>query len=875
MKRKYLVLNILILSLILCSLSLFACARKSENGDGTNDSSNSQHTTHSYVTTVIDPTCVEQGYTLHKCSCGEEYKDNYTNPSGHQWDIESTIEESSCTKDGVKEIECSVCHATKNENIPASHSWSEWTSLNDDYHIRSCSVCLDEETEEQRWVNNACTLCSNEVSGYTVGLKYSAVEEDDKIVAYCVEGIGSASDLDIVIPPAHNDLPVISIKGNAFKNCKFIKSIAIPNSVESIGAAALSGCSALQSLVTPFVGACLNIDGEAGLLGYMFGTIEYENSVKTKQISYSFLSTTETTDFYLPKGLTKVSITKGNVSSGAFSGCENISEVALNEGINRIGENAFNGCKNLERLALPNSITYVGKDAFNDCGKLNYTDYNNGRYFGNSDNPYIILFSLLNTTMTTFAVHNDTKCILPIFYVCSNLHSLTIPDGITSAVSAELTTNGAEAIDALVNNGAATMKNSYIYIGNSNNPYLVLYNNRYWSTSNNIIENTTKVIADYALVDSGYYNSNGLIIPDSVQYVGKATFTGHNKSIQTAPKITIGSGVVDMTEAFTTPPSHGSSNLEEIEVSKNNAYYTSIDGVLYNKDCTNLICYPASKADEEYSILPTCKIISPKAFSGCEALKKINFPNNLIGIGYYAFFHISIARLELPKKVITIGQGAIQGCRSLTNIVIPDSVTSIGSTAFYYCNSLTSIEIPNSVTSIGQQAFAFCSSLTSVTIGNSVTSIGSGAFDFCNSLTSVYYTGTIADWCKIQFNSSAGANPLRYAHNFYIDNQLVTEVEVPYGVTEIKARVFYGCSSLTSIVIPNSVTSIGRTAFYNCNSLTSVYYKGTLAEWGLIDINTGNDPLTTATLYCFSENQPTDSGNYWHYNDNGEIIIWE
>ena len=94
------------------------------------------------------------------------------------------------------------------------------------------------------------------------------------------------------------------------------------------------------------------------------------------------------------------------------------------------------------------------------------------------------------------------------------------------------------------------------------------------------------------------------------------------------------------------------------------------------------------------------------------------------------------------------------------------------------------------------------------------------------------------------------------------------------GVTTIENYAFAYCTSLTSVVIPDSVTTIGELAFRSCNSLNAVYYKGTAKEWGNIRIEYDNGSLTSATLYYYSETQPTVSGNYWHYDENGEIAVW-
>ena len=131
--------------------------------------------------------------------------------------------------------------------------------------------------------------------------------------------------------------------------------------------------------------------------------------------------------------------------------------------------------------------------------------------------------------------------------------------------------------------------------------------------------------------------------------------------------------------------------------------------------------------------------------------------------------------------------------------------------------------------SIANQAVYQNATITSVTIPDSVTSIGESAFEDCW-LTSVYITD-IGAWCNILFNGDF-ANPLYYAHNLYLNNELVTELVIPSTVTKIKDYAFYGCSSLTSGVIPNSVTSIGQKAFDGCSSLTSVVIPDSVTSIG-------------------------------------------
>ena len=134
---------------------------------------------------------------------------------------------------------------------------------------------------------------------------------------------------------------------------------------------------------------------------------------------------------------------------------------------------------------------------------------------------------------------------------------------------------------------------------------------------------------------------------------------------------------------------------------------------------------------------------------------------------------------------------------------------------------------------------------------------------------SLYNIGTCTD-TDIVIPSKYEGLPVTNIYPYAFQNQAITSVIIPDSVTYIDGYAFYNCTNLTSIVIGGSVTKIGNNAFYNCNKLTNVYYKGTEDEWDLHDTN-----LSKATRYYYSETKPTAEGNYWYYNENGEIAVWE
>ena len=190
----------------------------------------------------------------------------------------------------------------------------------------------------------------------------------------------------------------------------------------------------------------------------------------------------------------------------------------------------------------------------------------------------------------------------------------------------------------------------------------------------------------------------------------------------------------------------GCSNLREINVDKKNEKYASEDGDLYNKEKTELIRCSISKT--EATIPERVTIIRYVAFMDCSSLKEINvdkknekyasedgvlynkektelircpiidktemtIPEGVIKIGKFAFYGCNnLRKIEVPKGIIEIGDLAFYGCNNLRKIDVPEGVTTIGSLAFYGCNNLRKIEIPKEVLTIGDYVFLECSNLT-------------------------------------------------------------------------------------------------------------------------------------------------------------------
>ena len=176
----------------------------------------------------------------------------------------------------------------------------------------------------------------------------------------------------------------------------------------------------------------------------------------------------------------------------------------------------------------------------------------------------------------------------------------------------------------------------------------------------------------------------------------------------------------------------------------------------------------------------------------------------------------------------SIGNSAFSGCSSLKEVEINSN--TVGSMWFRGLQSINKITLGEQVKKIDGGAFYDCSGLTSINISSSVTRIGDKAFWGCNKLTEVVISD-IAAWCNISFANYL-ANPLNYAHQFYLNGQLVNDLFIPEGVTSVGNYAFYGCSGLTSVSIPSSVAIVGNDAFSGCSALKEIEINtNTIGTW--------------------------------------------
>lgn len=332
-----------------------------------------------------------------------------------------------------------------------------------------------------------------------------------------------------------------------------------------------------------------------------------------------------------------------------------------------------------------------------------------------------------------------------------------------------------------------------------------------------------------------------ITIPESVSKIGQRAFEGC-------------SGISTITIPYTvTSIGAGAflncTSLASIEVSDNNDYFTSVEGVLYNKKLTSVLAYPNGNTSKEYVIPDTVTSIGEFAFGRSKNLTSITIPETVTSIGKSAFANCKgLESIAIPASVTVIDRAVFGGCTALSSVTVPDSLTSIGELAFTNCDSLKTFVIPGQVTEIGKYAFYHCDALESVTISDSVKSIGACAFAESKSLASVFIPDSVTSLGEAAFGACTALESVSLSGSLTTIDRGVFEnctslvtVIIPDSVTSIGQLAFHK-SGLRSITLPETVTSIGGAAFAECSCLESIDFMNSSCE---ID----DDPASICSTY--------------------------
>lgn len=213
---------------------------------------------------------------------------------------------------------------------------------------------------------------------------------------------------------------------------------------------------------------------------------------------------------------------------------------------------------------------------------------------------------------------------------------------------------------------------------------------------------------------------------------------------------------------------------------------------------------------DTYRGLPVTAI-AERAFYNKNALTRVTLGNNITSIGKQAFVNCSyLTDINLPDGLTFLGAQAFQSCRALeTPLRIPSGVRTVSAQAFEYCRKLPSVEF-GGVTEIGEGAFDGCESLSTLTLPDTVKSIGESAFSRCTALRSVTVGGGIESLPKDAFRSSTA----------------LATVTLGASVREIGEYAFADCTSLSAIGLPDAVETVGSYAFSGCTALSAFSHIG-------------------------------------------------
>lgn len=440
---------------------------------------------------------------------------------------------------------------------------------------------------------------------------------------------------------------VTNIGYSAFLECDGLTSVAIPDSVTKIEEQAFQWCRLLMNIT---IGSGVKSIGEYAFSNTAYYNDEnnWENGVlyidnylikANNKISGSYkikegTLTVANSAFYNCSGLTSVTIPDSVISIGwaAFAGCSGLTSVTFGSGITSIGGSAFQSCNSLESVTIPYGVTSISQSAFNNCTDLtnviipsSVTSIDENAFSGCS----VLTSIIIPSSVTSIGRHA--------FSDCAALTNIMLPDSVTSI--------GEDAFgDTGYYNDESNWENDVLYIGN----HLVAA--KYSASGSYIIKEGTLTVADWIF---SWADITNITIPKSVKNIGLGAFYCYN--------------------------------LNSITVDKANKHYSNDEyGVLFNKDKTELIQYPAGNKRTDYAIPDGVKIISDYSFYYSNSLTSVTIPDSVTNIDEYAFFECFVLSdvyytgSEEDWNNIIIGRSnyGLEGATIHYNYVLPEKPTT-------------------------------------------------------------------------------------------------------------------------------------------------------------------------------------------------------